>query len=392
MIGTLLDLENSLSVLNNHKILNCYLSSYNNLHVRNMVVMLLSKLMTLCTNNLKHRQKLFSKFCRLNLPRINSESSSRIKIFLATTIPLTKFLSLWICTINLALITVINPGILNPGPDNSLNTAHLERNNALTIHYQNVQGLIPFGCLSDKNPLLDFNKIYELQTHVDAHKPDIIILNETWLKDTINDNEILSCEHYKIFRCDRTTDTHLPNPDDPKKFRKNGGGVFIAVKANLSINVHRINLKCKAEFLAVELTMNDSSKVIVATCYRVGTLGISNQSEICNVIRKLLMKKKVKKFVLIGDFNLLGVTWGPTINSTNSIEKAFLDNFAENGLIQCIDLPTHLRGGNILVLLLTTSANAIDSIVVDENSMCKSDHYLISFNLKLKVKRKINKT
>ena len=62
------------------------------------------------------------------------------------------------------------------------------------------------------------------------------------MKDAINDNEILSCEHYKIFRCDRTTDTHPPDPDDPKKFRKNGGGVFIAVKANLSINVHRINL------------------------------------------------------------------------------------------------------------------------------------------------------
>ena len=36
MIGTLIDSENSLSVLNNHKILNCYLSSYNNLHVRNI--------------------------------------------------------------------------------------------------------------------------------------------------------------------------------------------------------------------------------------------------------------------------------------------------------------------------------------------------------------------
>ena len=127
MIGTLLDSENSLSVLNNHRILNSYLSSYNNLHVRNMLVIMLSKLMILGTNNLKHRQKHFSKFCRLNLPRINSESSSRIKVFLATTIPLTKFLSLWICMINLALITIINPGILNPGPENSLNTAHLER-------------------------------------------------------------------------------------------------------------------------------------------------------------------------------------------------------------------------------------------------------------------------
>ena len=133
--------------------------------------------------------------------------------------------------------------------------------------------------------------------------------------------------------------------------------------------------------------MNDSSKVIVTTCYRVGTLGISNQSEICNAVCKLLKKKKLKRFVLIGDFNLPGVTWGPTVFSTNSIEKVFLDSFAENGLLQCIDLPTHLRG-NILDLLLTTSTNVIDGIVVDENSMCKSDPYLISFNLKLKMKRK----
>ena len=84
--------------------------------------------MILCTNNLKHRQKIFSKFCRLNISRINSNSSSpRIKIFLATTIELTKFLSLWICTINLTLITVINPGILNPGPASSLSTTHLEK-------------------------------------------------------------------------------------------------------------------------------------------------------------------------------------------------------------------------------------------------------------------------
>ena len=55
-----------------------------------------------------------------------------------------------------------------------------------------------------------------------------------------------------------------------------------------------------------------------------------------------------------------------------------------------MDLPTHLRG-NILDLLLTTSTNAIDSIVVDKNYMCKSGHYLISFNLKLEVKR-INST
>ena len=383
MTVTLQYVKNYFSVLDNCKIPNFNSYNYTNLHVRNMVVILLVKLMILCTNKSKHRQKIVSKFCCLNTSRKNFDiyPSPRVKKFLTDTISLMKLISLWICTMNLALITVINPGILNPGP------VHFEGNNALKIHYQKVQGLIPFSCLSDQNPLLDVTKMHELQTHVNFHKPDLIILNETWLKDTIDDNEILSCEQYKIFRCDRTTETHPPDPDDPKKFRKNGGGVFIAVKTSLAINAQRVNLKIKAELLAVELVMNDSSKVIIATCYRVGTLGIGNQSEICNAIHKLLMKKKVKKFILIGDFNLPGVSWCPTVFSTNYIEKAFIDSFAENRLIQCINLPTHLRG-NILDLLLTTSANFINNLTVHKNSMCKSDHYLISFSLKLKVKRR----
>ena len=123
----------------------------------------------------------------------------------------------------MTLITIVNPGLKNPEPAKSLNSIDLK------IHNQNVQGLIPFSCLSDQNPLLDVTKILELQTHVSFHKPDIIILNETWLKDTINNNEILSCNEYKLFRCDRTIETHSPDPDDPKKFRRNGGGVLIAV-------------------------------------------------------------------------------------------------------------------------------------------------------------------
>ena len=246
MAVTLQYVKSFVSVLDNYKIPNFNSYNYTNLHVRNMVVILLVKFIILRTNKSKHRQKIVSKFCCLiNTSRINSDisPSPRVKKFLTGTISLMKLISLWICTINLALITVINPGILNPGP------AHFEGNNALKIHYQNVQGLIPFSCLSDQNPLLDVTKMHELQTHINFHKPDIIILNETWLKDTIDDNEILSCEQYKIFRCDRTTETHPPDPDDPKKFRKNGGGVFIAVKTSLAINAQRINLKIKQNFL-----------------------------------------------------------------------------------------------------------------------------------------------
>ena len=135
--------------------------------------------------------------------------------------------------------------------------------------------------------------------------------------------------------------------------------------------------------------MKDKSKIIVATCYRVGTLGLINQSEITNTVKKLVRKKKVKKFILVGDFNLPGVSWSPVTSSTNSIEKAFIDAFADMGLVQCIHMPTHARG-NTLDLLLSTSSGTIDNIMIDENSLCKSDHYLIrvktlsNSNLRLK--------
>ena len=92
---------------------------------------------------------------------------------------------------------------------------------------------MPFAYLSDNNPVLDNTKLFELQANISYYKPDIVILNETWLKDSIIDNEILLSQHYKIFRCDRTVDTYPPDPSNPKKFRKNGGGVLIAAKADI---------------------------------------------------------------------------------------------------------------------------------------------------------------
>ena len=65
--------------------------------------------------------------------------------------------------------------------------------------------------------------------------------------------------------------------------------------------------------------MNDASKVVITTCYRVGTLGIENCLEICNAVTKLLRKKRVKKLFIIGDFNLRNVNW-ETNESSNNIE------------------------------------------------------------------------
>ena len=57
--------------------------------------------------------------------------------------------------------------------------------------------------------------------------PDIILLNETWLKPSINSNEIIPGKSYKIFRKDRSPLSHPPDPNTPGKFKLNGGGVLI---------------------------------------------------------------------------------------------------------------------------------------------------------------------
>ena len=68
--------------------------------------------------------------------------------------------------------------MLNPGPNNN-------NSNNISVMYHNVQGLIPFSNLGDKCPNLDQTKIFELKSSITINKPDVIILNETWLKESI---------------------------------------------------------------------------------------------------------------------------------------------------------------------------------------------------------------
>ena len=154
----------------------------------------------------------------------------------------TKLL-LFVLLIFFLLIAAINSSLINPRPDTPIK--------GLSIFYQNVQGLIPFTDLDKNHPNLDNTKIYEIHAFIYDKPPDIIIFNETWLKNnTILDQEILSRDQYEIFRRDRSNDSHPQELDNPQKFRRNGGGVLIAINCSLKVSSSVINLKCSAEMLA----------------------------------------------------------------------------------------------------------------------------------------------
>ena len=287
---------------------------------------------------------------------------------------------LFLFLLNLILLTIANPSIKNPGPS--------ARNRPLTVLYNNVQGFINPKDLSSPTPPLNMKKAYELQGYIFNHKPDIVILNETWLKQNILNPEIFP-KSYKVSRIDRSGKTHPWDSSQPKKFRKFGGGVLIAHRLDIDCESTEVGLiKVQAELLSINFKLPTGKKLCISTFYRVGTLGMENYEQVKKYFTTLASRKKLDKHVLVGDFNFPEVEW-PEATTTVELHKKFLDLFlVDLGHSQMISEPTH-KNGNTLDLLFTNIPDIINKIsVLDFNEVCKSDHFGIKFEIKLNVKLK----
>ena len=139
--------------------------------------------------------------------------------------------------------------------------------------------------MGKEHPVLNDAKLIELHHYFESRVPDIVVLNETWLKESINSSENLLSKLYTIFRRDRCPDSHPIDKDNPTTFRRNGGGVLIAINNTLKATSKVIPLKCMAEILGIEIQLENKTKVIIATCYRVGTLGVQNAEDLLKGVR-----------------------------------------------------------------------------------------------------------
>ena len=269
------------------------------------------------------------------------------------------------------LIVICNPNILNPGPN---------KMNNISVCYANVQGFIPFTQLKDKHPELCKLKVLELNTYLSSEMPAIIVLNETWLKKSILDNEIIFNQTYKIFRRDRpkkiVTDTGVG--------KVGGGGVLIGIRSDLDVEtkvITTIKKKSTTELMAVEVKFKDGTKLCVATCYRTGNMKDQNHNIVDVNLKKI--SEKYGKFIFVGDINLPGIDW-ENQHSSSRLETKFINTFHDIGFQQMITKPTH-KLGNILDLLLTTCPHVINNLNVDPLPICGSgDHSTITFNISKK--------
>ena len=286
------------------------------------------------------------------------------------------YLLLYLLLLNFLLIGISNPSILNPGPN-------------LKVFHHNVQGLIPFSELDKLQPRLNEVKIRELNTYLKINKPDIVVLNETWLKKCILDREVIEDDVYELFRNDRDKTSHPPDPDNPNRYRKYGGGVLIAVRSDLQAEYKNISVRKGAEIKAVEITIGEK-KFIFCSIYRVGTLGEDNYHSFLNTIKSFYKVRNPRKIFVIGDMNLREVSWpmsdGQVINSR--IERLFVDSIDELGLDQCITVPTHIKGRTLDILVTNSKPLVSNLIVLEKDSVCKSDHYPVTFQVKTNVKHR----
>ena len=317
----------------------------------------------------------------------NQNSIRKFKLFLQKGLISIKCflevsLAIYITCLNITLIIISNCLLLNPGPNGT---------DSIKVFYQIIHGLLTFSSLGQENPTLNITKLIELQAYIKNFHPDILVLNETWLKSPILDTEIFPDKNYTVYRLDRNSNTHPPCPNNTKKFRKNGGGVLIAVSNNLDMTPKLVKIDTRAEILSITLKLKGNKKICITTCYRVGTLGDTNYEEITKHIEQISGNKNIKHHIVVGDFNLDTVNWDKEESSSNcNMHRKFINLFNNHCLTQLIKKPTRYLG-NTLDLLLTNSPNMISDIhICDHNQHVKSDHFVINFNLNLKecIKRK----
>ena len=144
-----------------------------------------------------------------------------------------------------------------------------------------------------------------------------------------------------------------------------------------------------AEILAVELNVGNN-RYVFCTVYRVGNSGEANHDSIVQSIKSMYSGRNLRKVFIVGDFNLSSINWPHTEEAQESIDridKLFLESFSELGLHQCIMDPTHFKGRTLDIVLTNFRALISEVKVHNSESICKSDHYPITFKVSASVKK-----
>ena len=256
---------------------------------------------------------------------------------------------------------------LNPGPAN--NTSHKPA--TLKCFSANIQSIKSFVKTSDCPSKVC--KLSLFQKFVYSENFDVVALTETWLTNSVSDNEILDVG-YSIYRSDRSTG-------------KRGGGVLLAVKNSIQ-SYRRQDLEPDySEMVTIEIVQDDGPKFIVSVVYRTPN---SNFQTFITVFKSFLAKSSelsTTKLLILGDFNFPTIDWSKRNESCKADEFSFCEVLKDFFLSQVNMHPT--RNANILDLIISNEPDSIHNIeTIDESVLpFPTDHIPLTFNIILRIPR-----
>ncbi len=206
-------------------------------------------------------------------------------------------------------------------------------------------------------------RLEEIQRIIDEGSPEIIGINETWLSDKIDNNEI-SFDGYLNFRADRTKESK----------KTGGGGLLFYCKQRLDVECLSEYTKCTPDIECLWLGLNliNTKQIVIGLIYRPPSGKVENFIEILEDICLNLRSKRNCEINFGGDMN---IDW--TKRDLNV--RKYKESLRRMGLNQTICDFTHVSD-------TTMNLSLIDHFVTSDIELYSNsgtiphgatDHYLV---------------
>ena len=180
-------------------------------------------------------------------------------------------------------------------------------------------------------------KIPELRILFKRKNLAVIAFTETWLNDSVN-NEEINIDGYKVIRNDRSSG--------------HGGGVCLYIRNNLAFNVISEMQTEVTESLWINVLLPRSKPIVLGVLYRPP----KNNKFIEHLSNSLENFSKDEEIIILGDMNIC-------LLHNSSFSKKYIDLLNLNGLRQLIDEPTRVT---------STCSSLLDHVICSkENKISK---------------------
>lgn len=195
---------------------------------------------------------------------------------------------------------------------------------------------------------------------------DFISLTETRLNDTFSSSELFD-DSYNIFRADRTVENYntlrANRPNLPPDTDVTGGGCLIALKNNYSaLRMTKWEDEVPFDNVWLKLNTSSSSKIFLHTVYLPGWASFEHFTMYFDQLLDIInVREPYARFVLLGDFNILSITWFS--NGNHCIPISYEGRIATNLRQSNMILNQNNRSLDLALSNIPISAKDVDRLV-----------------------------